>query len=144
MQLRMRRQMTGAARAPARVLHPVLSQLSLGLLAVGTALDVLSRGKVGGLTGLSFWLTSVGIAFGAWCATWSLLDWVLVARLGQRGVWGADAFAMTTIIGLYALSAIVRIHRPAHGPPDGALVLEVTGFALIALRSWVAESSRLG
>jgi hypothetical protein len=120
-------------------IHPVWAPGSLGLLALATALDILSAGHPGALTWLAFWATALGIATGAWCAMFSLLDWVFYAELGDAGVYGLDGFATSLIVGLYALSALLRLDAPAHAPPPSAMALEVAAVGLLGMKAWIGR-----
>jgi hypothetical protein len=120
-------------------IHPVWAPGSLGLLALATALDILSAGHPGALTWLAFWATALGIAAGAWCAMFSLLDWVFYAELGDAGVYGLDGFATSLIVGLYGLSALLRLDAPAHAPPPSALALEVAAAGLLGMKTWIGR-----
>jgi hypothetical protein len=127
------------ARHPGSVVHPVLTPAALALLALGTSLDVLAAGHVPSLMWLAFWIIAAGIAWGTWCAAWGLFDWVFFARLGDAGVCGADGFATAIVVGLYGLSALLRLETTAHAATDAAMALEVAGAALIGMKAWVGR-----
>jgi hypothetical protein len=121
------------------MVHPVLTTTALGLLVLGTSLDMLSAGRAGGLTWLAFWTTTAGVAWGTWCAVWAMFDWIFFARLGDAGVWGADGFASAVVVGLYALSTLLRLDDPARPPSDAARALEVAGAAVLGVRLWIGR-----
>jgi hypothetical protein len=123
----------------ARAIHPTLASGALGLLALGTALDVLSTGHGGALTWMAFWAIAVGIAAGTWCAMFALLDWVFFAELGDSDVCGLDGFATAIVVGLYGLAALLRLDAPAHAPPAPAMALEVAAAALLAMKTWIGR-----
>ena len=120
-------------------IHPVWAPGALGLLALATALDVLSGGRAGALTWMAFWTTVLGIAAGSWCAIFELLDWVFFAELGDAGVCGLDGFATSLIVGLYGLSAVLRLDAPTHAPPPAAMALEVAAAGLLGMKAWVGR-----
>jgi hypothetical protein len=126
-------------RHPAVAVHPVLAPTALGLLAMGTSLDVLAAGRESGLTWLAFWIITAGIAWGTLGVMWALFDWIFFARLGDKGVFGADGFATAIVVGLYGLSALLRLEGTAHAPTDPAMALEVAGTALIGVKAWVGR-----
>jgi uncharacterized membrane protein len=131
---RLRRIAPGAA-----AIHPVLAPASLGLLALGTGLDVLAAGHDGPLSWLGFWCIAAGVATGTWCAGFALLDWVLFARLGEAGVFGLDGFATAIVVGLYALDALLRVDGPFRAASPAAMALEVAGAALLAMKTWIGR-----
>jgi hypothetical protein len=120
-------------------IHPVWAPGALGLLAVATALDVLSGGGPGALTWLAFWASVAGIAAGSWSALFALLDWVFYAELGESGVCGLDGFATTLVVGLYGLSALLRLDAPAHAPPPSAMALEIAAAGLLGMKTWIGR-----
>jgi hypothetical protein len=113
--------------------------MSLGLLALGTGLDVLAAGNSGALPSLAFWCIAVGVATGTWCAGFALLDWIFFARLGSAGGYGFGGFATAIVVGLYALDALLRVDAPSHAAPAGAIALEVSGAALLAVKTWIGR-----
>jgi hypothetical protein len=117
----------------------VLGPAALGLLALGTALDVLAAGQAGALAWLAFWILVAGIAAGTWCAVFSLFDWIFFARLGEAGVCGLDGFACAVVVGLYGLGALLRVDTAAHTAPPAAMALEVAGAALLATKTWIGR-----
>ncbi|HZU83221.1 MAG TPA: DUF2231 domain-containing protein [Polyangiaceae bacterium] len=127
------------AAGPGNAIHPVLAPAALALLALGTSFDLLAAGHAGALTWLAFWILCAGIAWGTWCAMWGLLDWVCFSRLGDAGVGGIDSFATAIVVGLYALSALLRLDDTAHAPTDAAVALEVAGAALIGMKAWIGR-----
>jgi hypothetical protein len=120
-------------------LLPILSPAALGLLALGTALDILSAGQPGVLAWLAFWIVVAGVAAGTWCAVFSLFDWIFFARLGEAGVCGLDGFACAVGVGLYGLGALLRVDTTAHMAPASALALEVAGAALLGTKAWIGR-----
>ena len=120
-------------------IHPVWAPGAFGLLALATALDILSGGHPGALTWMAFWATVGGIAAGAWCATFALLDWVFFAELGDVAVCGLDGFATSIIVGLFGLSALLRLDAPAHAPPPSAMAIEVAAAGLLGMKAWIGR-----
>jgi hypothetical protein len=131
----MRREVKRTALA----IHPALTPAALGLLAVGATLDLFAMGRGGALAWLAFWFIASGVAFGVWCATFALLDWIFFAELGQKGVCGLDGLATTVIVGLFGLAALLRVTTVAHAPPESAMALEVAGAALMGTRAWIGR-----
>jgi uncharacterized membrane protein len=120
-------------------IHSVIAPAAFGLLAVGTALDVLAAGQPGALTWLAFWSLVAGIASGIWCMTWALLDWIFFAKFGDAGACGLDGFAIAMVVGLYALSALLRIASVDHAPPASAVALEISAAALLGMKAWIGR-----
>jgi uncharacterized membrane protein len=120
-------------------IHPVFAPASLGLLALGTALDVLAGGRPGVLSGFAFWVVAAGVAAGTWCALFGLLDWIFFALLGKNGMCGLDGFATAVVVGLYGLDALLRVDAPSRPAPSSALALEVAGAALLGMKVWIGR-----
>ena len=131
---RMRQVGPGAA-----AVHPVMAPAALGLLALGTGFDVLAAGHSGALAWLAFWCIAAGVAAGTWCVGFAALDWFFYARLGATGAFGLGGFASAIVVGLYALDALLRVDDPARAAPAGAMALEVSGAALLAMRAWIGR-----
>jgi uncharacterized membrane protein len=123
----------------AQAIHPALAPAALGLLVLGTSLDVLAGGQAGALTWLAFWALVAGIAAGTWCAAFALLDWIFFAELGETGVCGLDGFATAVVVGLYGASALLRIEAPSHAAPAAAMAIEIAGAALLGMKAWVGR-----
>jgi hypothetical protein len=123
------------------LIHPALVATGPGLLAAGTALDVLAAGRADVLAWLAFWTIATGVALGTWCATWALLDWVFFARRGNAGL---DGFATATVVGLYGLAAFIRLDSPAHSAQAPALALEVGAAALLGMKGWIGSELARG
>jgi hypothetical protein len=139
--------MRGRATLTAGVVDPVLTPSTLGLLALGTGLDLLSRGQPGTLSLLAFWAIAGGVAGGTWCATFALLDWVFAppaAERGYAGAWALHGFATATIVGLYAVDALFRLHAQGHAPAPPAAAVEVGGAALLVMKIWIGRELRAG
>ncbi len=137
--MRKQRGMQRQVRRTAHAVHPALAPAALGLLALGTALDVLSLGHAGAVTWLAFWALAAGVAAGTWCAAFALFDWVLFAELGESGSCGLDGFATALVVGLFALAAILRLGTEAHAAPAPAMALEVAASALLAVKTWIGR-----
>jgi hypothetical protein len=119
--------------------HPSLDNGAYALLGLGAALDAFSAGHTGAVTWLAFWALSAGVALGTWCAVFALLDWIFFAGLGDTGVSGLGGFATALVVGLFGLAALSRVDTTAHGAPPVAIVLEVTGAALMWMRNWIGR-----
>jgi hypothetical protein len=119
--------------------HPDLGPASLGLLGLGTALDILSTGEAGACACLAFWAIVVGVAVGVWCCVFALLDWVVFARLGEAGVYGIGGFVRALVVGFYGLAATLRVATPSHVAYAAAIALEVAGAALVFLMPWIGR-----
>jgi hypothetical protein len=119
--------------------RPDLGPASLGLLGLGTALDILSTGEAGACACLAFWAIVLGVATGVWCCVFALLDWVVFARLGEAGVHGIGGFLRALVVGLYGLAATLRVATPAHVAHASAIALELAGAALVAMMPWIGR-----
>jgi uncharacterized membrane protein len=120
-----------------RAIHPVLAPIALGLLVLGSSLDVVARS--GALTWLSFYAIAGGVALGTWCAAFALLDWICFADLGASGAWGLDGVPTAAVVGLYGAAALLRVHSNWHVATASAMALEVAGAALLANKAWIGR-----
>jgi hypothetical protein len=130
---RAERQVAGIGRA----IHPVLAPVALGLLGLGSALDVI--GRSGALTWLSFYTLAAGVALGTWCAVFALLDWICFADLGESGPWGLDGIPTALVVGLYGAALVLRADSTYHAATASASALEVAGAALLANKAWIGR-----
>lgn len=126
-------------RRCAHAIYPPLAPVTLGLLALGTALDLLAAGSVDALTSLAFWSIAAGVALGGWCVAGVVLDWALLDEPGDGGQPTLDGFATTVVVGLYALATVLRMSDPFHAAPAPALALEVAGAALLVIKAWIGR-----
>jgi uncharacterized membrane protein len=120
-----------------RAIHPVLAPVALGLLGLGSALDVVAR--TGGLTWFSFYAIAAGVALGSWCTVFALLDWICFADLGESGAWGVDGVPLAVVVGLYGTAMLLRASAAWHAPGASAIALEVVGAALVANKAWIGR-----
>jgi len=112
---------------------------ALGLLGLATALDVLATGQPGMLASMAFWTVVAGVAAGTWYTVFALLDWVIFAQLGESGVCGLDGFVCAIVVGLFGLSALLRVDVSTHAATSAATALEVAGAALIGMKAWIGR-----
>lgn len=120
-------------------IHPVMAPVALGLLAAGTALDVLAAGHAGALSWLAFWSIVAGVALGTWSAAFALLDWIFFAELGEAGTCGLGGFTTALVVGLYGLAALLRVDLPAHGASAPAMAVEVVAAAALGVDKWIGR-----
>ena len=118
-------------------IHPVLAPAAFGLLALGSALDLVARR--GALTWLSFYTLAVGVALGTWCALFALLDWICFAKLGKSGPWGAGGMPTLVVVGLYGGAVLLRVEPTWHAATASAMALEVAGASLLANKAWIGR-----
>jgi uncharacterized membrane protein len=126
-------------RRTAHAIHSPLAPVTLGLLALGTSLDVLAGGSRGALTSFAFWSIAAGVALGGWCVAGAVLDRLLFAEIGETARATLDGFATTMVVGLYALATLLRMSTPVHAAPAPAVALEVAGAALLVVKAWIGR-----
>jgi hypothetical protein len=119
------------------VVHPALAPAAFGLLGLGSALDIIAHG--GTLTWMSFYAIAAGVALGAWCAVFALLDWICFADLGERGAWGLDGIPTAMVVGLYGAAVLLRVDSAWHAASASAMACEVAGAALLANKAWIGR-----
>ena len=122
-----------------QAVHPALTPVALGVLALGAGLDVLAAGREGPLSWLAFWTVASGIAAGTWSALFAVADWIFFADAGDAGVCGIGGFPTALVVGLFGLAALLRVASPEHVATPAAMALEVAGVALIVTKTWVGR-----
>lgn len=128
--------------------HQILIVLPLGLYMCAVVFDVVTAFRpIAELSIAAFWNILVGTIGGLFAAVFGLIDWVHIPR-GTRAkrVGILHAITMVGVVALFAVSAFLRIDRDYYFATNGALVLELAGFALAGLGGWLGGElvDRLG
>ena len=129
-------------------IHPMLIAFPIGLLVVSLIFDLIAVG--GGppqLAFAAFWCILGGVAAGLLAAVFGLVDWLAVpagTRAKRIGLW--HAVFNVIVVGLFAVSWLVRIGKANHEPGWLPVALEIAGVALLLVSGWLGGElvDRLG
>jgi uncharacterized membrane protein len=119
--------------------HPMLVVFPLGLLSTAVLFDVLYLATGNGdLAIVSFWAMAVGIVGGLLAAVFGLWDWLAIprdTRAKRIGLWHGGG--NVAIVGLFAMSWIIRLGNPAYLPNLVPLVIGVLAVAMALVTAWL-------
>ena len=119
--------------------HPMLIVLPLGLLSIGVLFDALYL-----LTGteafadVAFWNITVGIVGGLLAAVFGLLDWMSIPKdTRARGVGMWHGIGNVVIVGLFAVSWLIRPADHRYAPDPTPFLLGLIGAGLALGTAWL-------
>ena len=119
--------------------HPMLVVYPLGLLSTAVVFDLLylATGE-DDLATFSFWALAAGLVGGLSAAVFGLVDWLGIpggTRAKRLGAYhGAGNLA---VVGLFALSFVTRLAKPAYLPDPVPLVLGLAGASIAVVTAWL-------
>ncbi|MGD0674676.1 MAG: DUF2231 domain-containing protein [Polyangiaceae bacterium] len=119
--------------------NPAFARGAFAPFVLGSALDAVASCRSSAVSSLGFWIVVLGVALGAWVATFEILDWLFFARLGSTGVSGLDGFISAMVVGLFALATWLRAATLSHQAPAAAVAVEVAGVALLSVKGWIGR-----
>lgn len=128
--------------------HQILIVLPLGLYMCAVVFDVITAFRpIAELSIAAFWNILVGTLGGLLAAVFGLIDWVNIpsgTRAKRVGI--LHAITMVGVVALFAAAGFLRFDRDYYFVTNGALVLELAGFALAGLGGWLGGElvDRLG
>lgn len=118
--------------------HPMLVVFPIGLLATAVIFDViyLVTGNPD-LTTVSFYMIAAGAIGGLLAAIFGFIDWLALpsSRAKSMGAW--HGIGNVVIVGLFAVSWLLRRDNANFVPDDLALVLSFAGFVLALITAWI-------
>jgi uncharacterized membrane protein len=126
------------ARILGHPVHQTLVVFPLGLLLTATMLDTWGwvRGDVF-WSDLAFYLIVGGLVGGVVAAPFGLVDWLSVPPgTRARAVGALHGIGNVVVLGLFALSAVLRLGGPAR-VGGGALVFALLGTAVALVTAWL-------
>jgi uncharacterized membrane protein len=130
--------MESRAKLLGHPIHQMLIVFPLGLLATALVFDVvyLSTGN-GYWSEIAFWMIVAGIVGGLVAAPFGFVDWLAIpARTRAKRVGGAHGLGNLIVVGLYGVSAVMRMDAPAQ-PESIALMLAFAGGGLAVITGWL-------
>jgi len=119
--------------------HPMLIVFPVGLLATAVIFDIIhliNRNPV--LTTVSFYMIAAGVIGGLLAAIFGFIDWLALPNNSRaKAIGGWHGIGNVVIVGLFALSWLLRGGN-ANFVPDGlALFLSFAGFILALITAWI-------
>ena len=119
--------------------HPMLVVFPLGLLSTAVVFDVLYL--VTGneeLAFFSFWAIAAGLVGGLAAAVFGLIDWLALPRgTRARAVGLTHGAGNVVVVGLFAVSWILRTGDPAYGTDLLPFVLALAGAGIALFTAWL-------
>jgi uncharacterized membrane protein len=119
--------------------HPMLIVFPLGLLATAVIFDILylaTRNPV--LATVSFYMIAAGAVGGLLAAIFGLIDWLALpnnSRAKNIGLW--HGIGNVVIVGLFAVSWLLRGNNANFVPDTLALLLSFAGVGLALITAWI-------
>lgn len=119
--------------------HPMLIVFPLGLLATAVIFDILflaSNNRL--LPTASYYMIAAGILGGLLAAIFGFIDWLALpngSRAKSIGLW--HGIGNVVIVGLFAVSWLLRGNNVDFVPDGLALILSFAGTALALITAWI-------
>jgi uncharacterized membrane protein len=140
--------MESRAKAFGHAIHPMLIVFPLGLLATAVIFDVLYLVTDGsGFPVASAYAIAAGVIGGLVAAVFGLIDWLAIpARSRARRVGLLHGAGNVVVVGLFAVSWLLRADAQGWEPGAVALVFSFVGAALAGFTGWLGGElvERLG
>jgi uncharacterized membrane protein len=119
--------------------HPMLIVFPLGLLATAVIFDIfyLSSGNML-LPTASYYMIAAGVLGGLLAAIFGFIDWLALpngSRAKNIGLW--HGLGNVLIVGLFAVSWLLRRNNVDFVPDSLALTLAFAGTALALVTAWI-------
>ena len=140
--------MESRAKFAGHAVHPMLIVFPLGLLATALVFDVVYvLTHNASFASVAYWNIAAGIIGGLLAAVFGLVDWLAVpggTRAKAIGLW--HGLGNVVVVGLFAVSWLVRWGDSAHLPGTLAFVLEPVAMVLALGTGWLGGElvERLG
>lgn len=129
-------------------IHQMLIVLPFGLLAMSTIFDVIVAIRPSPqLAAASFWNIVAGVAAGLVAAVFGVIDWTgIPANTRAKRLGLLHGASMVVVVGMFAVSAILRVDNVGHAAGTASLVLELVAFAIAGVGGWMGGElvNRLG
>lgn len=120
-------------------IHPMLVVFPLALFSTAVLFDAINLvTDADGLTTFSFWAIAAGVVGGLAAAVFGLIDWLAVPRETRAKRIGlVHGVGNVVIVGLFAVSWLLRLNEPGYEPGVLALVLGLIGVGLALFTAWL-------
>jgi uncharacterized membrane protein len=129
-------------------IHQMLIVFPLGLLATAVIFDIIGFIISGTQwVEISFWLITLGIISGLVAAVFGLADWTIIpAGTRAKRVGTLHGLGNVVVVGLFAVSWILRLLQPGHQPGVVAFICSFAGAGLALITGWLGGElvARLG
>lgn len=140
--------MESSARAAGHPVHQQLIVFPLGLLGTAVVFDVLRliTGNNGFATA-AYFMIAAGVLSGLLAAVFGLIDYLFVpATTRAKRVGALHGVGNVVVVGLFALSWLLRNNADEHVPTTLAFVLALAGAGLSLVTGWLGGElvARLG
>lgn len=140
--------MESAAKAAGHPIHQQLIAFPLGLLATGVTFDVVQRiTDNDDFTTASYLMIAGGVLTGLLAALFGAIDWLAIpAGTRAKRVGAMHGLGNVAVVGLFAVSWLLRADQPAHVPGTLALALALVAAFLAGVTGWLGGElvDRLG
>lgn len=119
--------------------HPMLIVFPLGLLATAVIFDIIylaANNPI--LATVAFYMIAAGVVGGLLAAIFGFIDWLALpnnSRAKNIGLW--HGLGNVVIVGLFAVSWLLRADNVNFVPDTLALFLSLAGFALALITAWI-------
>jgi uncharacterized membrane protein len=120
-------------------IHPMLIVFPLGLLSTAVVFDILyAITGSGDFAVVSFWAIAAGLLGGLAAAVFGLLDWLAIPRRTRaRRIGLLHGGGNLVVVGLFAVSWVLRLGDPSYLPDVLPLVLAVLGAGIALFTAWL-------
>lgn len=131
--------MESRARLLGHAIHPMLIVFPLGLLATAVIFDVIYLATDrSGLAAAAAYMIAAGIIGGLTAALFGLIDWLSIpARTRAKRIGAWHAIGNVTVVGLFAVSWLLRVGATDWEPGALALVFSFAGAGLALVSAWL-------
>jgi uncharacterized membrane protein len=118
--------------------HQVLIVFPVGLLVTAVIFEQIARGTGSAqFWTVAYWLIAGGLLGGMAAAVFGILDWRHIpARTRANRIGMLHGLGNAAVLVLFAVSWWMRT-APSQPPPNGALLLSVSGAALLLVTGWL-------
>jgi uncharacterized membrane protein len=120
-------------------IHPMLVVFPLALFSTAVLFDVIYLiTDADGLTTFSFWAIAAGVVGGLAAAIFGLIDWLsLPKETRAKRIGLVHGVGNVIIVGLFAVSWILRLNKPGYEPDVLAFLLGLVGVAMALVTAWL-------
>jgi uncharacterized membrane protein len=140
--------MESRAKAFGHAIHPMLIVFPLGLLTTAVIFDVLYLiTDRSGLATAAAYMIAAGVVGGLLAAVFGLIDWLAIpAGSRAKRVGALHGVGNVVVVGLFAVSWLLRLGGAGWEPNALALVFSFVGVALAGVTGWLGGElvERLG